>query len=145
MGTVVTNIIVCRMLSLLLILSTFFDGDGGGGPIHKILSSCYLCPPQGLLGRVTGPGGRRLRGRLPLGKSPFSELWASVSRHPNGFCPFSRIVLGLLYQTRAFTWLPVWIGLTRCSHLGLRFLDICYLGSQRPAVALCQLPEYGYQ
>jgi len=31
------------------------------------------------------------------------------------------------------------IGLTRCYHLGLLFLDICYLGSQRPAVALCQL------
>jgi len=27
----------------------------------------------------------------------------------------------------------------------LLFLDICYLGSQRPAFALCQLPEYGYQ
>jgi len=46
------------------------NNNGGAGPTHKILSSCDMCPPQGLLDMVAGPGGRRLRGRLPQGKSP---------------------------------------------------------------------------
>jgi len=32
-----------------------------------------LCSPQGLLDMVAGPGGRRLHGRLPQGKSPSLE------------------------------------------------------------------------
>jgi len=40
-----TNIIACRV-SLLLILFTLFDDNGGASPTHKILSSCDLCPPQ---------------------------------------------------------------------------------------------------
>jgi len=38
--TASTNITVSRMSSLLLILSTFFDDNGGAGSTHKILSSC---------------------------------------------------------------------------------------------------------
>jgi len=53
------------------LLSTLFDDNGGAVPTHKILSSCDLCPPQGLLDMVAGPGGRKLRGRLPLEKSLF--------------------------------------------------------------------------
>jgi len=44
-GTASTNIAVCRMSFLLLI----FDDNGAAGPTHKILSSCNLCPPQGLV------------------------------------------------------------------------------------------------
>jgi len=69
-GITTTNITVCQMSSLLLILSTFFDDNGGAGPTHKILSSCDLCSPQGLMDMVAGPGDSRLRGRLPQGKSP---------------------------------------------------------------------------
>jgi len=35
-----TNITVCRMSSLLLTFSTFFDNNGGAGLTHKILSIC---------------------------------------------------------------------------------------------------------
>jgi len=34
------NIAVCRMSTLLLILSRFFDDNGGAGSTHTILSSC---------------------------------------------------------------------------------------------------------
>jgi len=40
-----------------------------------------LCSPQGLLDVVAGPGGKRLRGRLPLGKSP--SLGAAGFRQQN--------------------------------------------------------------
>jgi len=42
--TASTNITVCRMSSLLLILSTFIDDNGGDGSTQKILSSwnCVL-------------------------------------------------------------------------------------------------------
>jgi len=69
-GSAATNITVCQMSSLLLILFTFFNDNGGTGPTHMILSSWDLCSPEGLLYMVAGPGGRRLRGRLPQGKSP---------------------------------------------------------------------------
>jgi len=63
------------MWSLLLILSTFFDDNGGAGPTHKILSSCYLCPPQGLLDMVAAPGAKKsLRERLPLRNVFYTRL-----------------------------------------------------------------------
>jgi len=40
MDTASANITVRRMSSLLLILSTFFDDNGGAGSTHKIHSSC---------------------------------------------------------------------------------------------------------
>jgi len=48
-GTASTNIAVCRILSLLFILSTFFDDNGAAGPTHNILSSRILFLPQGLV------------------------------------------------------------------------------------------------
>jgi len=88
-GTAATNITVCRMPSILLILSAFFDDNGGAGPTHKVLSSSDLCPPQGLLDMLAGPGGRRLRERLPPGKVAFPRSCQLPSaRHPNGFSLF---------------------------------------------------------
>jgi len=59
-----TNIAVCLMSSLLLIFSTFFD-DNSGAVSTQGYFELQLCSPQGLLDKVAGPGGRRLRGRLP--------------------------------------------------------------------------------
>jgi len=56
------------MSSLLLIFSTFFDGNSGAGSTQDYFE-LQLCSPQGLLDMVAGPGGRRLHGRLPQGKS----------------------------------------------------------------------------
>jgi len=98
-GTAATSITVCLMSSLLLILSTFFDDNGSAGPTHKSLSSCDLCPPQGLLVTVSGSGGRRLRGRLPPGKVAFIRSCRLPSaRHPNGFSPF--LFLSKVFYTR---------------------------------------------
>jgi len=60
------------MSSLLLIFSTFFDGNSGAGSTQDYFE-LQLCSPQGLLDMVAGPGGRRLHGRLPQGKSPSLE------------------------------------------------------------------------
>lgn len=70
--TASTNIAVCRMSSLLLIFSTFFDDNSGAGSTQDYFE-LQLCSPQGLLDMVAGPGGRRLHGRLPQGKSPSLE------------------------------------------------------------------------
>jgi len=81
-GTASTNITACRMSSILLILSPFFDDNGGAGPTHKILSSCDLCPPHGLLDMVADPSRRRLRGQLPNYYSPRSLMtMAALVRH----------------------------------------------------------------
>jgi len=48
-----------------------------------------VCPPQGLLDMLAGPGGRRLRERLPPGKVAFPRSCQLPSaRHPNGFSLF---------------------------------------------------------
>jgi len=70
--TASTNIAICRISSLLLILSTFFDDNSGAGR-HKDYFELQLCSPKGLLDMVAGPNDRRLCGRLPQGKSPSLE------------------------------------------------------------------------
>jgi len=70
------------MSSLLLILSTFFDENGGAGPTHKILSRCDLCPAQGLFDMVAGGWESRLPSRLP----------ASVSKTPKWILSLSLMV-----------------------------------------------------
>jgi len=51
MGTATINLTVCRMSSLLLILSTYFDDNGGAGPtkirffrapICVLLKGCWI-------------------------------------------------------------------------------------------------------
>jgi len=64
---------------------------------------------------VAGPGGRRLRGRLPPGKVAFPRSSQLPSaRHPNEFSPF--LLLSKVFYSR-----------------------------QELLLALCQLPESGYQ
>jgi len=90
--TAFTNIAVCRMSSLLLIFSTFFDDNSGAGSTQEYFE-LQLCSPQGLLDMVAGPGGRRLHGRLTQGKSPSLEACRLPSaRHPKWILSLSLFV-----------------------------------------------------
>jgi len=71
----------------LLIFSTFFDGNSGAGSTQDYFE-LQLCSPQGLLDMVAGPGGRRLHGRLPQGKSPSLEA-AGFHQTPKWILSFS--------------------------------------------------------
>jgi len=66
-----------------LIFSTFFDDNSGAGSTQDYFE-LQLCSPQGLMDMVAGPGGRRLHGRLPQGKSP--SLEAGLDSLPFSIC-----------------------------------------------------------
>jgi len=79
------------MSSLLLIFSTFFDDDSGAGSTQDYFE-LQLCSPKGLLDMVAGPGGRRLHGRLPHGKSPSLEAAGFRQQDTQMDSPFSLFV-----------------------------------------------------
>jgi len=89
MDTASANITVRRMSSLLLILSTFFDDNGGAGSTHKIHSSCNCVLLKDcwiwLLVLVAEDSVED----CPWGSCLPSELPASVSKTPKRILPIS--------------------------------------------------------
>jgi len=83
-----TNITVCRMSSLLLILSTFFD-DNGGVVRHKRSFRAAIV----FSSRTVGCGGWSWWQKTPWTTTPGKVAFPRSCRlpsakHPNGFSPF---------------------------------------------------------
>jgi len=103
--TAFTHIAVRRMSSLLLILSTFFDDNGGAGSTQTILSSCDCVLLKDCwiwwLVLVTEDSvyGCPRESRLP------SKLPASVSKTPKWILPF--LFLSKVFYTRLELYLAV--------------------------------------
>jgi len=93
------NITVCQLSSLLLILSTFFDDNGGAGSTLKILSKCNC-----VLLKDCWYGGWSWWQKTPWATAPGKVAFPRScrlpsARHPNGISPF-------LYFDwyKSFTW-----------------------------------------